>query len=182
MLLSVIFPTREMPSPPPRNRRAWWTSSRRERIPDDLARTADRPRFLRPLHKEFLKDGGHPARFALARRSINEDFPPLTDDEAKALVNSVNWYHSFELRPRSSHAWRVRLPRWASLLRHGCSRRPVGRRDLDIGTSDGPMAFELRRQGAEVVALDIQDPQEGRIRRRPASPRVAGRARSGQRL
>ena len=56
-----------------------------------VLRTASR--FLRPLHKVFLKDGGQPARLALARRSVNEDFLPLTDDEAKALVNSVNWYH-----------------------------------------------------------------------------------------
>ena len=33
-----------------------------------------------------------------------------------------------------------------------------GLRALDIGTWDGPSAFELERRGATVTALDIQDP------------------------
>jgi len=33
-----------------------------------------------------------------------------------------------------------------------------GRRALDIGAWDGPTTFELERRGAEVTALDIQDP------------------------
>ena len=122
-----------------------------------VLRTASR--FLRPLHKVFLKDGGQPARLALARRSVNEDFLPLTDDEAKALVNSVNWYHRFELRPG------VVTPGVSDFLGGPhCSAMGVpedlsGRRALDIGTWDGPIAFELERRGAEVVALDIQDPK-----------------------
>jgi SAM-dependent methyltransferase len=32
-------------------------------------------------------------------------------------------------------------------------------RALDVGTWDGPIAFEMERRGAEVIALDIQDPE-----------------------
>ena len=35
-----------------------------------------------------------------------------------------------------------------------------GKRALDIGTLDGPYAFELERRGARVVALDIQSPDQ----------------------
>jgi 2-polyprenyl-3-methyl-5-hydroxy-6-metoxy-1,4-benzoquinol methylase len=34
----------------------------------------------------------------------------------------------------------------------------LGLRALDIGAWDGPFTFELERRGAQVTALDIQDP------------------------
>jgi len=40
----------------------------------------------------------------------------------------------------------------------GVPRNLSGLRALDIGTWDGPFAFELERRGAKVTALDIQDP------------------------
>ena len=120
-----------------------------------MLRTASR--FLRPVHKVFLKDGGQPARLAWLS-SVNEDFSPLTDDEAKALVNSVNWYHRFELRPG------VVTPGVSDFLggphcsAMGAPEDLSGRRALDIGTWDGPI--ELNWSAAqEVVALDIQDPK-----------------------
>ena len=40
----------------------------------------------------------------------------------------------------------------------GVPRDLSGLRALDIGAWDGPYTFELERRGAEVTALDIQDP------------------------
>jgi SAM-dependent methyltransferase len=40
----------------------------------------------------------------------------------------------------------------------GVPRDLLGLRALDIGAWDGPYSFELERRGAEVTALDIQDP------------------------
>jgi len=40
----------------------------------------------------------------------------------------------------------------------GVSRDLLGLRALDIGAWDGPYTFELERRGAQVTALDIQDP------------------------
>ncbi len=40
----------------------------------------------------------------------------------------------------------------------GVSRDLSGLRALDIGAWDGPYTFELERRGAQVTALDIQDP------------------------
>lgn len=75
---------------------------------------------------------------------------------AEAAVAAVpRWYHSIEVAPG------VVTPGWFDL-------RPIldalpwpevrGRRCLDVGTSDGFLAFELERRGAcEVVATDIAD-------------------------
>src|SRR5271165_4621593 len=40
----------------------------------------------------------------------------------------------------------------------GIPRDLAGLRALDIGAWDGPYTFELERRGAQVTALDIQDP------------------------
>ena len=73
-----------------------------------------------------------------------------------AEVAALPWYHTLELpggivtpgeydlRPAVRH-----LPLPDDLR---------GRRCLDIGTHDGFWAFELERRGAEVVAIDLDDP------------------------
>jgi SAM-dependent methyltransferase len=81
--------------------------------------------------------------------------------QARECVARATWYHQFELLPglitpgrarvdaaATFNAWPTPLP---SDLR--------GIRALDIGAWDGPYSFELERRGAEVVALDIQDPE-----------------------
>src|SRR5262245_48594334 len=40
----------------------------------------------------------------------------------------------------------------------GVPQSLLGLRALDIGAWDGPFTFELERRGAQVTALDIQDP------------------------
>ncbi len=73
---------------------------------------------------------------------------------ARARVTQVRrWYHSIEVAPG------VVTPGWFD-LRPTVDRLPWpdvrGKRCLDVGTSDGFLAFELERRGAaEVVAVDI---------------------------
>jgi tRNA (mo5U34)-methyltransferase len=78
------------------------------------------------------------------------------DQRARTAIAGVRrWYHSIEVAPG------VVTPGWFDL-------RPIidklpwpdvrGRRCLDVGTSDGFLAFELERRGAaEVVAADISE-------------------------
>jgi len=78
-----------------------------------------------------------------------------TEDARAAIAAVPRWYHSIEV------ASGVVTPGWFDL-------RPIadllpwpdvrGRRCLDVGTSDGFLAFELERRGAaEVVATDISE-------------------------
>src|SRR3954451_23968602 len=77
------------------------------------------------------------------------------DGARRAVASNPFWYHTIEVAPG------VVTPGWFDL-------RPIvdvlpwpdvrGRRCLDVGTSDGFLAFELERRGAtEVVATDIGD-------------------------
>lgn len=75
-------------------------------------------------------------------------------DDLRATVAAVpRWYHCLDLAPG------VSTPGWFD-LRPIVSRLPWpdvrGKRCLDVGTSDGFLAFELERRGAgEVVAVDV---------------------------
>jgi tRNA (mo5U34)-methyltransferase len=77
-----------------------------------------------------------------------------TPGDARTAVAGVKrWYHSIELAPG------VVTPGWFD-LRPIVGRMPWpdvrGKRCLDVGTSDGFLAFELERRGAaEVVATDL---------------------------
>jgi tRNA (mo5U34)-methyltransferase len=72
-------------------------------------------------------------------------------------VTSAHWYHSIELEPG------VVTPGWFD-TRAAAAKVPLphdltGLRCLDVGTWDGFWAFEMERRGAaEVVAIDIDDP------------------------
>ena len=72
---------------------------------------------------------------------------------AERIAGVPLWYHTMELAP--GHL----TPGWFD-LRGAVDKLPwpevAGRRCLDVGTSDGFLAFELERRGAaEVVAVDI---------------------------
>lgn len=78
------------------------------------------------------------------------------DDLVKAITG-VQWYHTLELAPG------VVTPGWFD-LRPLAPKLPFpsleGKRCLDVGTFDGFWAFEMERRGAaEVVAVDLLDPQ-----------------------
>jgi tRNA (mo5U34)-methyltransferase len=73
-------------------------------------------------------------------------------------IAALDWYHTIEVAPG------VETPGW-----HDC--RPIvgqipfpesleGKRCLDVGSFDGFWAFEMERRGAaEVVAIDVNDPE-----------------------
>src|SRR5947209_9034765 len=84
---------------------------------------------------------------------------PEAAADLQAEVDALEWYHTIELAPG------VVTPGWHDT-------RPIvrqipfpsslaGKRCLDVGTFDGFWAFEMERRGAaEVVAIDVNDPQE----------------------
>jgi SAM-dependent methyltransferase len=85
--------------------------------------------------------------------------PAVSQADAKALVASTKWFHTFEivdglvtpgLQPRFDPG------KYIDSLDIGQSL--AGVKALDIGTYDGPMAFELAQRGAEVVAVDLRSP------------------------
>lgn len=76
-------------------------------------------------------------------------------DARAAVASNPFWYHTMEVAPG------VITPGWFD-LRPIVDRMPWpdvrGKRCLDVGTSDGFIAFELERRGAsEVVASDVAD-------------------------
>jgi len=67
------------------------------------------------------------------------------------------WYHAFEVVPGLHTPGEVAADP-GRLDAVGVPRDLTGLRVLDIGAWDGAYTFELERRGAEVVAMDIQDP------------------------
>ena len=81
----------------------------------------------------------------------------MQSDDLHRRAADVQWYHTLELAPG------VVTPGWFD-LRSLAPRLPwpslAGLRCLDIGTFDGFWAFEMERRGAaEVVAVDLLDPE-----------------------
>ena len=80
-------------------------------------------------------------------------------DEARQKVAlAPNWYHAFELLPGLVTPGKVPIRPREHLDCYGVEADLAGVNALEIGTMDGPIAFELERRGARVKALDIQDP------------------------
>ena len=74
------------------------------------------------------------------------------------LVNR-SCYHKYEVEPGLFTPGRlIDVDPKLCLDEIGVPRDLSGLRALDIGAWDGPFTFELERRGAEVTALDIQDP------------------------
>lgn len=112
------------------------------------------------LAKKLLTRTNKPVPQPAARlgRSVNREFTPLSDTDARTLLHTVPWYHRFELRPGLMTPGTSDCHPSAVCDFLGVPQDLAGCRALDIGSWDGPLAFELERRGAEVVALDIQDP------------------------
>jgi len=89
-----------------------------------------------------------------------EDSPRTADGlEAaaeRALAVEHSWYHSIELPGGAITPGKVDLRRQAPKI---LPDDLAGARALDVGTFDGFWAFELERRGAEVVAIDLDEPQ-----------------------
>jgi tRNA (mo5U34)-methyltransferase len=75
-------------------------------------------------------------------------------------ISKVKWYHRFEIIPGVMTPGHSAFDARSFLDGFGVPPRLDGLRAVDIGSWDGPMAFELERRGAEVVALDILNPSE----------------------
>src|SRR5436309_8032262 len=77
---------------------------------------------------------------------------------AAERVSARSWYHTLELAPGlTTQGWFDLRP---FVSRYGLPERMDGMRALDVGTWDGFWAFEMERRGAEVLALDLDDPQD----------------------
>jgi SAM-dependent methyltransferase len=84
----------------------------------------------------------------------------MTSETLERRLASVRWYHKFEILPGVITPGTVIFDPAALLDSAGIAKDLTGAKAIDIGTFDGPMAFELERRGAEVVALDILDPDQ----------------------
>jgi tRNA (mo5U34)-methyltransferase len=85
--------------------------------------------------------------------------PVLTTEETQALVDSVCWFHRIEVVPGVITPGRVPSDgvygagAYIDSLNLGDLQ---DKRVLELGTWDGPLAFELAQRGVDVVASDIQ--------------------------
>lgn len=83
----------------------------------------------------------------------------MDTDELRRQVESYPWYHTLELAPGVVTAGM--FDHRGQEDRHGLPADLSGRRCLDVGTMDGYWAFAMERRGAaEVVAVDIEDPEK----------------------
>jgi tRNA (mo5U34)-methyltransferase len=80
------------------------------------------------------------------------------DDELTKRVNSTTWYHTIELpngvTTPGQFDHRELLPRY------GLPHSLAGKRALDVATFNGYWAFEMEKRGADVTAIDLDDPRE----------------------
>jgi SAM-dependent methyltransferase len=73
-------------------------------------------------------------------------------------IKAVRWYHAFEVVPGIITPGICAFSAPASLNALGVPADLSGKKCLDVGTWDGPLAFEMEARGGEVYALDVQDP------------------------
>jgi tRNA (mo5U34)-methyltransferase len=78
--------------------------------------------------------------------------------DVEEKVRQANWYHAFEVLPGVITPGEVPFDARGALNYLGVPEDLRGKRALDVGTYDGPLAFELEARGAEVWAVDVQDP------------------------
>jgi tRNA (mo5U34)-methyltransferase len=78
--------------------------------------------------------------------------------EIEEQVKAARWYHAFEVVPGVRTPGISAFDAPATLDFLGVPRELGGKRALDVGTWDGPLAFEMEGRGAQVEALDVQDP------------------------
>lgn len=80
------------------------------------------------------------------------------DDDVESMIQNAKWYRSFEIFPDVWTPGNVKMFHKAQLDEAKTPKVLSGKRFLDIGAWDGIYTFELESRGAEVVAIDIQDP------------------------
>lgn len=80
------------------------------------------------------------------------------DDELSQLIRSVSWYHTIELP--NGVVTPGQFDHRELLPRYGLPRDLSGKRALDVATFNGYWAFEMERRGANVTAVDLDDPHD----------------------
>jgi len=73
-------------------------------------------------------------------------------------INAVQWYHRFEIVPGIFTPGKLPTNAKQSFSHFQIPQDLTGKEVLEIGTWDGPIAFEAEARGATVTALDIQYP------------------------
>lgn len=82
----------------------------------------------------------------------------LSDEEVRRLVGLRTWHHKFEIVPGIMTTGTSYIDPAVTVSAYGVSEDLSGSVAVDVGTFDGPYAFELERRGAHVTAIDIQPP------------------------
>lgn len=82
----------------------------------------------------------------------------IKKEEILKKIEKVYWYHKFEVLPGIITPGRFHVNAKEVFDIYGIPKTLHGLKALDIGTWDGPYAFELENRGASVTAFDIQDP------------------------
>jgi SAM-dependent methyltransferase len=82
----------------------------------------------------------------------------MTEAEIWEAINSVPWFHRFELAPGVWSPGRVNADAKFALDHSGIPADLRGKRVIDIGAYDGAYSFEFAKRGAEVLAIDVQAP------------------------
>jgi len=83
---------------------------------------------------------------------------PSATLDVRARAASATWYHTLELAPGLVTPGMFDHRPYVD--RYGLPADLSGKRALDVGAQDGFFAFELERRGAEVVALDLDRPEQ----------------------
>jgi tRNA (mo5U34)-methyltransferase len=79
-----------------------------------------------------------------------------TGTELRAKIAELDWYHTIELPDgTTTRGWVDCRPITGKVL---IPDDLSGQRVLDVGTWDGFWAFDLERRGADVVTVDLDDP------------------------
>ena len=80
------------------------------------------------------------------------------DDELAKRVRAVSWYHTIDLP--DGRRTPGQFDHRELLAHYGLPADLSGKRALDVATFDGYWAFEMERRGADVTAIDLDDPHE----------------------
>jgi SAM-dependent methyltransferase len=89
--------------------------------------------------------------------------PNVSKEEMHDILSTTNWYHRIEIFPgvitsgRCPPSGSYNLGGMLQFI-ESCSGGLHGKRILEIGTWDGPIAYMLRGLGHDITATDIQNP------------------------
>jgi tRNA (mo5U34)-methyltransferase len=123
-----------------------------------LVHAYNRVRRLQPVRRALLAIGPFFHVFAIKKGTSNDFARDMeTERDLARDVAAIRWYHTIDLP--GGIVTPGRYDTRPALMRLPFPESLSGKRCLDIGTANGFWAFEMERRGAaEVVAIDIADP------------------------